>query len=224
MQIPVVRNLLEANDRIAEELRKRFAVQRILVLNLISSPGSGKTSALERTLADLKSEFTMAVIEGDITTDNDARRVAATGAQAVQINTDGACHLDSGMVLEALNRMDLAGVDILFVENVGNLVCPAEFTVGEDAKVALLSVAEGDDKPEKYPLLFAEAQVLLLNKVDLLPYVDFDLDKATRHARALNRDIAVFPVSCRTGEGLPAWYDWLRQAVRAKKSAMRKED
>lgn len=223
MQIPVIRNLLEANDRIAEELRKRFAVQHILVLNLISSPGSGKTSTLERTLTDLKGEFTMAVIEGDITTDNDARRVAATGAQAVQINTDGACHLDSGMVLEALNTMDMTGVDILFVENVGNLVCPAEFTVGEDAKVALLSVAEGDDKPEKYPLLFAEAQVMLLNKVDLLPYVDFDLDKATRHARALNKDIAVFPVSCRTRQGLDAWYDWLRQAVAAKKATMRKE-
>ncbi len=218
MKIPVVRNILEANDRIAEELRKRFLASRILVLNLISSPGSGKTSTLERTLADLKNEFTMAVIEGDITTDNDARRVAATGAQAVQINTDGACHLDSGMVLEALNSMDLTGLDILFVENVGNLVCPAEFTVGEDAKVALLSVAEGDDKPEKYPLLFAEAQVMLLNKVDLLPYVDFDLDKASRHARALNKDIAVFPVSCRTRQGLDAWYDRLRAAAKAKKA------
>ncbi|MEW5772799.1 MAG: hydrogenase nickel incorporation protein HypB [Thermodesulfobacteriota bacterium] len=224
MKIPVVRNILEANDRIAEELRKRFLVQRILVLNLISSPGSGKTSTLERTLTDLKDEFKMAVIEGDITTDNDARRVAATGAQAVQINTDGACHLDSVMVLEALNTMDLTGLDILFVENVGNLVCPAEFTVGEDAKVALLSVAEGDDKPEKYPLLFAEAQVMLLNKVDLLPYVDFDLDRAARHARALNKDIEVFPISCRTRDGLDAWYDWLRAAVKAKKASAKKEE
>ena len=221
MKIPVVRNILEANDRIAEELRKRFLVSRILVLNLISSPGSGKTSTLERTLTDLKDEFRMAVIEGDITTDNDARRVAATGAQAVQINTDGGCHLDSSMVLEAVNSMDLTGVDILFVENVGNLVCPAEFEVGEDAKVALLSVAEGDDKPEKYPLLFAEAKVMLLNKVDLLPYVDFDLDRAERHARALNKDIAVFPISCRSGQGLDAWYDWLRQAVAAKKAGAR---
>ena len=217
MEVPVVRNILEANDRISEELRKMFSIQKILVLNLISSPGSGKTSTLERTLTDLRDEFNMAVIEGDLLTDNDARRVAATGAQAVQINTDGACHLDSSMVLEALKSIDTKELDILFVENVGNLVCPAEFEVGEDYKISLLSVPEGDDKPEKYPLLFAESAVMLLNKVDLLPYVDFDLERATHFATALNKDIDVYPISCKTGEGLDGWYGWLRDKVKEKK-------
>ncbi len=219
MEIPVVRNILEANDRIAEQLKALFTQHKILVLNLISSPGAGKTSLLERTLTDLKDEFTMAVIEGDCMTDNDARRVAATGAQAVQINTEGGCHLDSSMVLSALSNITLDGLDILFVENVGNLVCPVEFDVGEDAKIALLSVTEGDDKPEKYPLLFAESQVMLLNKVDLLPYVDFDVDVALRHAGRINKDIEMFQVSCRSGEGLDIWYDWLRKERSAKAQA-----
>lgn len=217
MEVPVVRNILEANDRISDELRKMFSVQKVLVLNLISSPGSGKTSTLERTLTDLRDEFKMAVIEGDLLTDNDARRVAATGAQAVQINTDGACHLDSSMVLEALKSIDMEGLDILFVENVGNLVCPAEFEVGEDYKISLLSVPEGDDKPEKYPLLFAESSVMLMNKVDLLPYVDFELDRASRFAKALNKDIEIYPISCKSGEGLDGWYGWLRDKVKEKK-------
>ncbi|WP_456324514.1 hydrogenase nickel incorporation protein HypB [Desulfonauticus submarinus] len=217
MQIQVVRNILEANERIAQELKKMFLERKILVLNLMSSPGAGKTTTLERTLADLKNEFKMAVIEGDVQTNNDARRVAATGAQAIQINTDGGCHLDSSMVLEAVNKMDLNGVDILFVENVGNLVCPAEFTVGEDYKVTILSVTEGDDKPEKYPLIFAESKVMILNKIDLLPYVDFSVEKASNFAKSLNPDIDIFPVSARTGEGLNAWYDWLRQEVKKKK-------
>lgn len=217
MEIPVIRNVLEANDRIAEVLRKMLRERGILCLNLMSSPGAGKTSLLERTLRDLAGEFKMAVVEGDLQTDNDARRVAATGAQAVQINTEGACHLDSGMVLDAVNSIDLNGLDILFVENVGNLVCPAEFSVGEDFKVTLLSVAEGDDKPEKYPLMFHISTVMVLNKVDLLPYVDFDLAVATRHARKLNAGITVFPLSCRTGEGLAPWYDWLRKARAGKK-------
>ena len=216
MQIPVVRNILEANDRIAGQLKKLFADRGILVLNLMSSPGAGKTSLLERTLTDLAPEMRMAVIEGDLQTDNDARRVAATGAQAVQVNTEGGCHLDGSMIMEALNSIDLDGLDILFVENVGNLVCPAEFSVGEDFNVALLSVAEGDDKPEKYPLLFHISAVMVLNKTDLLPYVDFDLAKATAHAKKLNENIAVFPVSCRNGEGLNAWYDWLRTARAGK--------
>ena len=151
MQIPVVRNVLEANEKMAGQVRGRL--RGILTLNLISSPGAGKTSLLERTLRDLSGEFRMAVIEGDLQTDNDARRVAATGVQAVQINTDGGCHLDSNMVATALDALDLSQVDILFIENVGNLVCPVEFDCGEDAKVALLSVADGDDKPEKYPLI-----------------------------------------------------------------------
>ena len=212
MDVPVIRNLLEANETIARQLNIIFSTRGILVLNMISSPGAGKTTLLERTLTDLKDEFDMAVIEGDLQTDNDARRVAATGAQAVQINTNGGCHLSSSMVLEALGSLELEKVDILFIENVGNLVCPVEFDCGEDHKVALLSVAEGDDKPEKYPLLFNLAAVMVLNKIDLLPYVDFRTDVAERFAKKLNAGLVVLPVSCRTGEGLEGWYSWLRKA------------
>ncbi len=218
MQIPIVRNVLEANDRMSEELKELFAKKNILALNLMSSPGAGKTTTLEKTLTALKGEFKMAVIEGDLQTDNDAQRVAATGAQAVQINTEGGCHLSSAMVAEALKSIDMDDLDILFIENVGNLVCPAEFDVGEDHKITLLSVTEGDDKPEKYPLMFNISSVLVLNKTDLLPYVDFNLDRASDFARALNKDIKIFPVSCRTGEGLEPWYTWLREQVAAKKA------
>ncbi len=218
MEVPVVRNILEANDQAAATLRDLFRTKKILALNLISSPGAGKTSLLERTLKDLAGEFRMGVIEGDLQTDNDARRVAATGAKAVQINTGGGCHLDAEMVRKVLPEFDLAALDVLFIENVGNLVCPVEFDCGEDHKIALLSVTEGDDKPEKYPLLFNLSTAMILNKVDLLPHVDFDLDRAVRFARALNRDLPVFFLSCRTGEGLEAWYDWLRRAVAQKRA------
>ncbi|NDY55643.1 hydrogenase nickel incorporation protein HypB [Desulfovibrio sulfodismutans] len=217
MQIPVIRNILEANARVSDDLKRLFAEKGILALNLMSSPGAGKTTLLERTLTDLASEFSMAVIEGDLQTDNDAQRVAATGAQAVQINTEGGCHLTSAQVLAACKELNLDGLDILFIENVGNLVCPAEFDVGEDHKITLLSVTEGDDKPEKYPLMFNISSALLLNKTDLLPYVDFSLERASNFARGLNADIKVFPVSCRAREGLDAWYDWLRAARAAKK-------
>lgn len=217
MQIPVVRNILEANARVSDDLKKLFAEKGILALNIMSSPGAGKTTLLERTLTDLAGEFSMAVIEGDLQTDNDARRVAATGAQAVQINTEGGCHLTSAQVLAACKELDLNGLDILFIENVGNLVCPAEFDVGEDHKLTLLSVTEGDDKPEKYPLMFNISSALILNKTDLLPYVDFSLERAANFARGLNADIKVFPVSCRARVGLEAWYDWLRAARAAKK-------
>ena len=218
MKVSVVRNVLEANDRLARELKELFAARGILALNLMSSPGAGKTSLLERTLTDLAGEFKMAVIEGDLQTDNDARRVAATGAQAVQINTEGGCHLSCAQVLEALKVLDLDGLDILFIENVGNLVCPAEFDLGEDAKVTLLSVTEGDDKPEKYPLMFNLSAASVLNKVDLLPYVDFDLERAKGFMRALNKDMPVFELSCRTRQGLDDWYGWLRARRAAKKS------
>ena len=217
MQIPVVRNVLEANEKMAVHVRRLLAEKGILALNLISSPGAGKTTLLERTLSDLAGEFRMAVVEGDLQTDNDARRVAATGAQAVQINTDGGCHLDSNMILTSLESLDLTGVDILFIENVGNLVCPVEFDCGEDAKVALLSVAEGDDKPEKYPLLFNLAKAMLLNKTDLLRYVDFDMARARNFATKLNKELDIFEVSCRKGDGLEGWYNWLRSMRAAKK-------
>jgi hydrogenase nickel incorporation protein HypB len=218
MKIQVVRKILEANEQMSSDLQSTFASHSILALNLMSSPGAGKTALLERTLADLRGEFTMAVIEGDIQTTNDAERIAATGAQTLQINTDGACHLDSSMVLEAVNRTDLEKLDILFIENVGNLVCPAAFNLGEDCKIAILSVPEGDDKPEKYPTMFEQAGVLLVNKIDLLPYLDFDTERIRSSIGRINRDLRVFELSARTGEGMEAWYDWLRSAVADKKT------
>ncbi len=212
MQIPIVKNVLESNDNKAEELREQFNSHNILVLNLISSPGAGKTSLLEKTLADLSNEFRFAVIEGDLQTDNDARRIAATGTKAVQINTEGGCHLNAAMIAKAIENFDLNQIDILFIENVGNMVCPVEFDCGEHAKVALLSTTEGDDKPEKYPTLFSASKAMVLNKIDLLPYVPFSLDKAIRHAMALNAELQIFPLSCTSQEGLTAWYDWLRSA------------
>lgn len=216
MEIPIIRNVLEAKEKLAANLKTTFTKHGVLALNLISSPGAGKTSLLERTLTDLASEFRMAVIEGDLQTDNDAQRVAATGAKAVQINTEGGCHLGSNLIMEALRAFDLNEIDILFIENIGNLVYPVEFDCGEDAKIALLSVPEGDDKPEKYPYLFNRASVMVLNKIDLLPYSDFNVGAATQHARYLNAELPVFEISCRTGEGLKNWYDWLRQAVSIK--------
>lgn len=221
MQIPVERKILETNDKAADQIRAFLASRGILALNLISSPGAGKTSLLERTLADLASEFNMAVVEGDLQTDNDARRIAATGAQVFQINTNGGCHLTSAQVAAAIERLRFDGIDILFIENVGNLVCPVEFDCGEDAKIALLSVAEGDDKPEKYPLLFSLAKAMLLNKTDLLPYVDFDVARAEKGARKLNQDLRIMEISCRDGAGLADWYDWLRAARLAKSRARR---
>lgn len=218
MEIPVVRNILEANEKLAQQIRADLASRGVLALNLISSPGAGKTTLLVDTLRDLGHELRMAVIEGDLQTDNDARRVAATGAQAVQINTEGGCHLNSSLVLAAMKNIDLDGLDILFIENVGNLVCPVEFDCGEDAKVAILSVAEGDDKPEKYPLLFHLARAMVLNKMDLLPHVDFDVQRARDFATRLNGDLAIFEVSARTGVGLESWYDWLRQMARHKRA------
>ena len=216
MEVNINRPVMESGESVAKELALLFDDRQILTLNLISSPGAGKTSLLERTLTDLALEFRMAVIEGDLKTDNDARRVAATGAAAYQIETDGGCHLDSFMIREALPHLPLDNIDILFIENVGNLVCPVEFPCGEDHKIALLSVPEGDDKPEKYPLLFNLASVMILNKIDLLPYVDFDMAKASRLASTLNPDLKIFEVSCRQGDGLNAWYAWLREARRSK--------
>ncbi len=216
MEISINRPVMESNDMIAEELKKLFTAHKILVLNLISSPGAGKTTVLERTLTELKNEFRMGVIEGDLKTDNDAKRVAATGAKAYQINTDGGCHLDGRMVRDALAHFDLNSLDILFIENVGNLVCPVEFPCGEDHKIAILSVPEGDDKPEKYPLLFNLSSVMLLNKIDLLPYVDFSTKKAAQFARHLNKELQIFEISCTSGQGLSAWYDWLRAARKSK--------
>jgi len=208
-EIEVGRSILEANEKLAEQHRERFVASGVKVLNLISSPGAGKTSVLEQTLGRLRGRLSCAVIEGDVQTDEDAQRVAACGVPAVQIETRGACHLDGPMIGQALAVLDLDSLDLLIIENVGNLVCPVDFDLGEDMKVAVLSVAEGDDKPSKYPALFQQAGVLLVNKVDLLPYIDCDLERIHRTSAQLNPTQKAFDISCRTGEGLDEWIDWL---------------
>ncbi|MBT0651589.1 hydrogenase nickel incorporation protein HypB [Geomobilimonas luticola] len=215
-KIAVETDLLAKNRRFAEGNRQLFADQGVFVLNLVSSPGSGKTTILERTLRDLAGEIRSAVIEGDQQTDNDARRIAAAGVPVRQINTGAGCHLDAHMVGHAADHFDLDSLDLLFIENVGNLVCPASFDLGEHHKVVVLSVTEGEDKPLKYPQMFHAADVMLLNKVDLLPHVDFDVAKCREMARRVNPAITIFEVSSRSGEGMEAWYGWLRE--RAGKS------
>ena len=216
MKIPVVRNILEVNDRVAEQNRALFDQGRVFVFNLMSSPGAGKTSLLERTIDHLKDRLRIGVVEGDITSNLDAERIVQKGIQAVQINTEGACHLDANMIREAVSKIDLASLDLMVIENVGNLVCPAEFKVGEDMKVMILSVTEGDDKPLKYPLMFQLSQALIINKIDLLPYVDCDIHKVREVAVKLNPGITIFEVSCRTGEGLETWCDWLQGKVKLR--------
>jgi hydrogenase nickel incorporation protein HypB len=215
MKVTVVKNVLDANERIATENRKLFDEKKIYVINLMSSPGAGKTSLVERTIMALKDCFRIAVIEGDIQDTYDADRVAALGIPAVQINTGGACHIDGNMIREALPALDLDKIDLLISENVGNLVCPAEFKIGENAKVMILSTPEGADKPAKYPLMFQESAVLIINKIDLAPYVDFDLVKAKRDALTLNRNLKIFEVSCKTGQGLENWVQWLAGQIEA---------
>ncbi|KPK90638.1 MAG: hydantoin utilization protein A [Deltaproteobacteria bacterium SM23_61] len=217
MKISVVKNILEANQRIAEENRRRFSQNRLLVINFMSSPGAGKTSLLEKTILALKDDFRIGVIEGDIQSTYDAERIGQTGAPVVQINTGGACHLDSNMVEEALQNLDLARLDLLFIENVGNLVCPADFNLGEDLKAVILSVSEGDDKPLKYPLMFHVSNLLLINKIDLLPYCECNPDLIEERARKVNPNLTLFRVSCRTGDGLDSWTGWLRGKLRERK-------
>ena len=213
-KITVETDILSKNNRLALGNRALFADKGVFVLNLVSSPGSGKTSILERTLTDLAGSCRSAVIEGDQQTDNDAVRIAATGVPVRQINTGAGCHLDAHMVCHAVEEFDLAALDILFIENVGNLVCPAAFDLGENHKVVVLSVTEGEDKPLKYPQMFHAADVMLLNKVDLLPYLDFDVAKCREMARRVSPGITIFEVSSRTGEGMAAWYAWLDKAVK----------
>ncbi len=214
MEISIVRNVLEANDRIAGQNRQIFKSNNVFVINLMSSPGAGKTTLLEKTIDRLKDRLRIGVIEGDIQCSFDAERITAKGVQAVQINTNGACHLDGNMVREAMSQLDLSYLDLLFVENVGNLVCPAEFKVGENMKIMLLSVAEGDDKPLKYPLMFQESRVLIINKIDLLPYVDCSMNRIRNDVAKLNPEIQVFEISCKTDNGLDIFTNWLETQVR----------
>lgn len=208
-------NLLAANQHQAEHNREHFDAWRLLCLNVMSSPGAGKTSLLERSLAALAADLQMAVLEGDMTTQLDAERLEAVGVPVVPITTGRACHLDAAMVSGGLKllkkRLDPASLDLLWVENVGNLVCPAEFEVGEHRKVALLSVTEGDDKPLKYPVMFREAHCVLITKTDLLPYLPVDIERIEAHIRAVNPRCAVIRVSASSGEGLESWHQWVRE-------------
>lgn len=214
MEIQVMKNILGENDRIAAENQAMFKDKGVYVLNLMGSPGAGKTSVLEKTMEHLKDKLSMAVIEGDLFTSKDAERIDKYGVPVIQINTAGGCHLDAAMVQKAAASLDLAALDLLIVENVGNLVCPAEFAVGEQEKAVVLSVTEGADKPLKYPLMFKEAAVVLLNKVDLLPYCDFDMQGARDDITALHPGIEVMEVSCTKGTGLDAWCEWLMERAR----------
>lgn len=209
MKIKVTTKILDANDRIAEQNRKMFKDAGVFVVNLMSSPGAGKTSLLERTIEAIKDRVRVGVIEGDITGTDDAQRIEKLGVPVVQINTEGACHLDANMVAEAAKELPLEDIDLLFIENVGNLVCPAEFKVGEDLKVMILSLTEGDDKPLKYPLMFQESSVLLINKIDLKDYLDVSIDKIKRDALSLNPKIKIFEISCKSGQGISEWTEWL---------------
>ena len=213
MKVKVVTQLLEANDRIAAENRNLFNETGTYVINLMSAPGAGKTSLIERTIKELYGRLRVGVIEGDITGTEDARRIESLNIPVIQINTAGACHLDANMIKEAVVDLPLKDLDLLIIENVGNLICPAEFKVGEDIKVMLLSITEGDDKPLKYPLMFQESSALVLNKIDLLPYIDADIGKIKKDSLSLNPSLKIFEVSCRTGEGISAWTEWLRSQV-----------
>jgi hydrogenase nickel incorporation protein HypB len=218
-KLTIQKKVLSKNDEIAAKIRRRFAEQHILALNLVSSPGSGKTSLLEKTLAEMGNDLQLAVIAGDVQTENDAARLRKAGGKRIEaITTDGACHLDAAMVDKALGKMDIAGADVLFIENVGNLVCPSSFDLGEDMKVVLMSTAEGDDKPQKYPAMFRRSSVLIINKTDLLGQSDFDIKRSGINALNINPDLKIFRMACRTGEGLSEWYAWLRATARNKKS------
>ena len=215
MKISVVKNVLDANDRIAAENRDLFDKKKIYVINLMSSPGAGKTTLVEKTILALQDRYRIGVIEGDIQDTCDAERVAKLGIPVVQINTGGGCHLDGNMIREALPAFDLDQIDYLITENVGNLVCPAEFKIGENTKIMILSTPEGADKPAKYPLMFQESSVLILNKIDLMPYVDFNMEKAKKDALSINPKLRIFAVSCKTSEGLQGWLDWLSGQIAA---------
>ncbi len=214
-RVTVVENILSANERLAHENRLRLDKAGVFALNFMASPGAGKTSLIERTIQGLAGRIRLAVIDGDIATSLDADRAAAAGALALQINTGGECHLDAVMIHHALEQLDLAAIDLLIVENVGNLVCPASFQLGTHQSVLIASVPEGADKPYKYPAMYRGVDALVINKIDLLPYVDFDMDYFRRGVEMLNPGVITFPLSCRTGEGLEDWLAWICQRLSA---------
>ncbi len=215
--ITLEHKVLKRNDEIGANNRRLFQEQGIRVVNLISSPGAGKTSLLEATLRQIKGLIRVAVIEGDVQTDNDARRIAAFDIPVVQMVTNGVCHLDAQMIAESLHQLPLDEIDLLCIENVGNLVCPASYDLGEEAKVVVASTTEGDDKPEKYPAIFHRAKAMVINKIDLLPYVSCNLDLLSANALKVNPGLSIFPVSATTGEGIGSWCDWILQFSHSKR-------
>ena len=218
IRVPVVENILNANDRLAEENRARLEAAGVFSINIMASPGAGKTSLIEQTLPRLKDKLRVAVVDGDIATSIDADRAAQAGAQAaIQVNTGGDCHLDAVMLRGALEQLDLTQFDLLIVENVGNLVCPASFKLGTDKSVLIASIPEGDDKPYKYPGMYRGVDALVINKIDLLPYVPFKMDYFERGVEVLNPGVVTFPLSAKTGEGMEAWLDWLMGQVKSKR-------
>jgi len=212
--IEVKESVFADNDREAARLRQELKQSGTFLLNLMSSPGSGKTTTLLRTIETLKDELRMGVMEADIDSDVDARRIAEAGVKSIQLHTGGMCHLDAGMTEQGLREIDTDGLDLVVLENVGNLVCPAEFDTGAVKNAMILSVPEGHDKPLKYPLIFTVCDALLINKTDVLPYFDFDMDKVVEYAHRRNPKLEIFPVSAKTGEGMDAWCDWLRRQVK----------
>jgi hydrogenase nickel incorporation protein HypB len=221
-RMPVVENILSANDRLAEDNRQRLEEAGVYGINLMASPGAGKTSLIEHTVKALAGQLSLAVVDGDIATSIDADRAAAAGAEAVQINTGGECHLDAVMLQGALNQLELNRYDLLLVENVGNLICPAAFKLGTHQNVLIASIPEGHDKPYKYPTMYRGVDALVINKIDLLPYIDFDMQYFQRGVEVLNPGLVTFPISCRTGEGLDSWLNWLQDQVVRQNSSKNK--
>jgi hydrogenase nickel incorporation protein HypB len=209
MEIKVVKDILGANDQIARENRQLFDRNKVFVVNVMASPGAGKTSVITETIRRLKGKVRVGVVEGDISSSLDAEAISKEDVPVVQINTGGECHLDASMTASALGDLPLKDIDLLLIENVGNLVCPAEFKIGEDIRILVSSTPEGDDKPFKYPLMFHEADAVLINKIDLLPYLKFDVDAFSKTINGINRRAAIFPVSCTTGQGIDEWVAWL---------------
>ena len=215
MEIKIMKNILDRNQHRAEEVRKMLLSKNLLMVNIISSPGAGKTTLLERTCEVLGPKFRIGVIEGDITTDRDAQRLKKYNIPIVVINTEGGCHLDSHSIFKVLDSFDLDNLDVLFVENVGNLICPSQFDLGENFKIAVVSTTEGDDKPEKYPMLFREARAVILNKIDLIPYTNFNLTDFKSDLKMINARVSLFEVSCTRGDGLEMWFDWIGEKIKS---------
>ena len=217
MEITVMQNVLKANEEKAQEIRELLKKKKVFMINIISSPGSGKTTFLEKTIPYLKNKYNLAIIEGDVASDKDAERLDKFGIPVAMVNTGGSCHIEAVSIEKAFTSFDLDALDLIIVENVGNLVCPAEFDIGEDMKIAMLSIPEGEDKPVKYPLLFRESKLVLINKIDLMPYLDFDQNLLRKNIAQVNNELPVLNISCKKEVGLQKWFDWIENRINKKK-------